>query len=130
MDVRQGRLDSEAQQDRTCKFFNRTFQSYFGNKKQTKECRNIFFETQVTRKLFQNLSNDNCLMGKVKVQAKLLCVLLNRCKLCIKAEADDVTSMTCTEFIDVRLFINSYFVLALKSSDKNCEIMIFFHNSK
>ena len=30
------------------------------------------------------------------------------------------------EFIDVGLFINSYFVLALKFSNKNCKIMIFF----
>ena len=33
------------------------------------------------------------------------------------------------EFNDVRLFINSYSVLALKFSNKNCKIMIFFHNS-
>ena len=34
------------------------------------------------------------------------------------------------EFIDVRLFINSYFALTQNFSSKNCKIMIFFHNSK
>ena len=32
------------------------------------------------------------------------------------------------EFIDVGLFINLYFVLALNFLNKNCKIMIFFHN--
>ena len=63
-------------------------------------------------------------VGKFQPESEILMTFESTDKKCCRS-----VIKTGQEFIDVRLFINSYFVLALKFSNKNCKIMIFFHNS-